>query len=76
MANPRVGVVGSTGAVGTLVVDLLQQRGFDNLRLFASGRSAGTQQHGITIEEATPEALEAGGIDLALFSVGTGNSQR
>jgi aspartate-semialdehyde dehydrogenase len=71
---PRIGVVGSTGAVGTLVVDLLQQRGFDNLRLFASERSAGTLQNGITVEQATPEALAAGDLDLALFSVGTSNS--
>ncbi|HEY6030118.1 MAG TPA: aspartate-semialdehyde dehydrogenase, partial [Gaiellaceae bacterium] len=74
MPSPRVAVVGSTGAVGTLVVDLLQQRGFDNLRLFASERSAGTVQNGITVEQATPEALAAGDLDLALFSVGTTNS--
>ncbi|HEY6017125.1 MAG TPA: Asd/ArgC dimerization domain-containing protein [Gaiellaceae bacterium] len=75
MPSPRVAVVGSTGAVGTLVVDLLQQRGFDNLRLFASERSAGTVQNGITVEQATPEALAAGDLDLALFSVGTSNSR-
>ena len=75
MPSPRVAVVGSTGAVGTLVVDLLQQRGFDNLRLFASERSAGKVQNGITVEQATPEALAAGDLDLALFSVGTSNSR-
>ncbi|MGZ4352568.1 MAG: aspartate-semialdehyde dehydrogenase [Gaiellaceae bacterium] len=75
MASARVAVVGSTGAVGTLVVDLLQQRGYDNLRLFASERSAGKVQNGITIEQATPEALAAGDLDLALFSVGTSNSR-
>ncbi len=73
--SPRIAVVGSTGAVGTLVVDLLQQRGYENLRLFASERSAGKVQNGITIEEATPEALAAGDLDLALFSVGTSNSR-
>jgi aspartate-semialdehyde dehydrogenase len=73
LARSKVAVIGSTGAVGTIVTEMLLQRGYD-LRLFASGRSAGKQQHGITIEEATPEALEAGGFDLALFSVGTGNS--
>src|SRR4051812_39580721 len=71
-----VAVIGSTGAGGTLVVDLLRQRGYDDLRLFASERSAGKVQNGITIEEATPEALENGGFDVALFSVGTGNSRR
>ncbi|MGZ4388864.1 MAG: aspartate-semialdehyde dehydrogenase [Gaiellaceae bacterium] len=75
MPSARVAVVGSTGAVGTLVVELLQQRGFDNLRLFASERSAGKVQNGIEIEQATPEALAAGDLDLALFSVGTSNSR-
>jgi aspartate-semialdehyde dehydrogenase len=54
---------------------MLLDRGYDNLRLFASARSAGKEQHGITIEEATPEALSAGELDLALFSVGTSASQ-
>ncbi len=75
MASPRIAVVGSTGAVGTLVVDLLRQRGYDDLRLYASARSAGKEQAGLTIEEATPEALSAGGIDLAFFSVGTSASR-
>src|SRR4051812_37744213 len=75
LASPRIAVVGSTGAVGTLVVELLQERGYDNLRLFASERSAGKQQAGRTIEEATPEALAAGDIDVALFSVGTSKSR-
>jgi aspartate-semialdehyde dehydrogenase len=74
LASPRVAVVGSTGAVGTLVVDLLQQRGFDDLHLFASARSAGREQNGLTIAEATPDALAEGGFDVALFSVGTSNS--
>jgi aspartate-semialdehyde dehydrogenase len=68
-------VIGSTGAVGTLVVELLRERGYDDLTLFASARSAGKQQAGYTIEEATPAALENGGFDVALFSVGTSNSR-
>ncbi len=75
MASPRVAVVGSTGAVGTIVTRMLLDRGYENLRLFASARSAGKEQNGITIEEATPEALAAGDLDLALFSVGTSASQ-
>jgi aspartate-semialdehyde dehydrogenase len=75
LASRRIAVVGSTGAVGTIVVDLLRQRGYDELRLFASARSAGREQAGIAIEEATPEALEAGGFDVALFSVGTSASR-
>jgi aspartate-semialdehyde dehydrogenase len=54
---------------------LLRERGYENVRAFASARSAGTDLGGITVEEATPEVLSAGGIDLALFSVGTSASR-
>jgi aspartate-semialdehyde dehydrogenase len=68
---PRVGVVGATGAVGRVVVELLRERGFEDVRLFASSRSAGTEVDGRVVEEATPEALGAGELDLCLFSVGS-----
>ncbi len=72
MANqPRIGVVGATGAVGTITVALLRKRGYDDVRLFASARSAGKEIGGTVVEEATPEALAAGDLDLCLFSVGT-----
>ncbi len=78
MAAPRIGVVGATGAVGTITLELLAERGYD-VRAFASARSAGsTLPFGdgeILVEEATPEALSAGDIDLFLFSVGTGASR-
>jgi aspartate-semialdehyde dehydrogenase len=75
MSEPRVAVVGATGAVGQVTLRLLRERGFTNVRAFASKRSAGqTLDDGRTIEEATPEALAAGDIDLALFSVGTSAS--
>jgi aspartate-semialdehyde dehydrogenase len=72
---PRVGVVGATGAVGRVVVDLLAERGFADVRLFASTRSAGSEIGGRIVEEATPEALAAGGLDVCLFSVGAGASR-
>ena len=75
MAEPRIGVVGATGAVGTITVELLRERGYGDVRLFASARSAGTQVGGTTVEEATPEALAAGDLDLCLFSVGTSASR-
>jgi aspartate-semialdehyde dehydrogenase len=75
VASPRIGVVGATGAVGTIVVRMLRERGYESLRLFASARSAGKDVDGIRIEEATPEALSAGDLDLALFSVGTSASR-
>ena len=68
---PRIGVVGATGAVGRIVVEILRDRGFEDVRLFASARSAGIEIDGRVVEEATPEALSAGDLDLCLFSVGS-----
>ncbi|MDX6415137.1 MAG: aspartate-semialdehyde dehydrogenase [Gaiellaceae bacterium] len=68
---PRIGVVGATGAVGKVTVQLLRERGYDDVRYFASARSAGTEIGGHVVEEATPEALAAGELDVCLFSVGT-----
>ena len=72
---PRIGVVGATGAVGRVVVEVLGERGFDDVRLFASTRSAGTEIGGRVVEEATPEALAAGDLDVCLFSVGASASR-
>ena len=74
-SSPRIGVVGATGAVGTITLELLRERGYGDVRVFASARSAGKQVAGLTVEEATPEALAAGGLDLCLFSVGTAASR-
>jgi aspartate-semialdehyde dehydrogenase len=69
----RVGVIGATGAVGKELVEVLGRRRFPvtKLRLFASGRSAGTRARTpfgeITIEEFRPEA--ARDLDLALLAV-------
>jgi aspartate-semialdehyde dehydrogenase len=71
MPSPRIGVVGATGAVGRVAVELLGERGFEDVRLFASARSAGSEVAGRVVEEATPEALSAGDLDLCLFSVGS-----
>jgi aspartate-semialdehyde dehydrogenase len=73
--SPRIAVVGGTGAVGTVVLRLLRERGYDDVRVFASARSAGREVEGHTVEEATPDALAAGDIDVALFSVGTSASR-
>jgi aspartate-semialdehyde dehydrogenase len=74
--DSRIAVVGATGAVGTVTLRLLRERGYANVRAFASGRSAGTTlDGGLVVEEATPDALAAGDIDVALFSVGTSASR-
>src|SRR2546425_653399 len=72
---PRIGVVGATGAVGTVTLDLLRARGYENVRVFASARSVGRELGGWTVEEATPEALSRGDVDVFLFSVGTSASR-
>ena len=65
--DARVGVVGATGAVGRVALDLLAERGYEHVRAFASARSAGARvRYGggeLTVEEATPEALAAGDLD-------------
>ena len=76
MAEPsRIGVVGATGAVGTVTLELLRARGYENVRVFASARSAGKRLGAWTVEEATPEALSRGDVDIFLFSVGTSASR-
>jgi aspartate-semialdehyde dehydrogenase len=73
--RPSIGVVGATGAVGTVTLQLLRDRGYENVRVFASARSAGKEVNGWTVEEATPDALAAGDVDVFLFSVGTSASR-
>jgi aspartate-semialdehyde dehydrogenase len=45
------------------------------VRAFASARSAGRRLGDLVVEEATPEALAAGDLDLCLFSCGTATSR-
>jgi aspartate-semialdehyde dehydrogenase len=75
----RVGVVGATGAVGSVTLGLLAERGFEDVRAFASSRSAGKhlpyRDRELLVEEATPENLSAGDLDLCFFSVGTDASR-
>jgi aspartate-semialdehyde dehydrogenase len=75
----RIGVVGATGAVGTVTLALLAERGFRNVRAYASSRSAGTSvpfgDDTLLVEEASPEALASGELDVCFFSVGTATSR-
>jgi aspartate-semialdehyde dehydrogenase len=68
-------VIGATGAVGTVTLELLAARGFEDVRAFASSRSAGRKLGGLLVEEATPEILASGELDLCFFSVGTDTSR-
>jgi aspartate-semialdehyde dehydrogenase len=76
MPDSRIAVIGATGAVGSVTMRILRERGHRNVRAFASARSAGSLlDDGTLVEEATPDALAAGDIDIALFSVGTDASR-
>jgi len=76
MPDPALGIVGATGAVGTVELELLAERSYENVRAFASERSAGTRvrfgNRELAVELATPETLT--GLDLCFFSVGTAAS--
>ena len=72
-----VGVVGATGQVGAVMRDLLLQRGFSDVRFFASARSAGSflryGDRDVLVEDAS--LADVSGLDIALFSAGGGTSR-
>ncbi|MEV0121893.1 aspartate-semialdehyde dehydrogenase [Streptomyces sp. NPDC050703] len=71
----KVGIVGATGQVGTVMRKILAERKFpaDELRLFASARSAGTVVDGVTVEDAS--TADYTGLDIVLFSAGGATSK-
>jgi aspartate-semialdehyde dehydrogenase len=72
----RVAVVGATGAVGRTMLALLAEREFpaDELVLFASARSAGTEIDGRTVQ-LLDDGADLSGFDIALFSAGAGTAR-
>jgi aspartate-semialdehyde dehydrogenase len=75
----RVGIVGATGQVGTVMRQILAERNFPlaELRFFASARSAGSTlpwgDGEITVEDAA--TADPAGLDVALFSAGATTSR-
>ncbi|MCX4634412.1 aspartate-semialdehyde dehydrogenase [Streptomyces sp. RPA4-5] len=75
----RIGIVGATGQVGGVMRGILAERNFpvEQLRLFASSRSAGRtlpwQDTEITIEDAA--TADFSGLDIVLFSAGGATSK-
>ena len=73
-SNLKVGVVGATGMVGQLFTQLLEERQFpiQNLKLFASERSAGQkvqcQNRSWVVEPLSENCFQ--GLDLVFFSSG------
>jgi aspartate-semialdehyde dehydrogenase len=71
----RVAVVGATGAVGTVMLAKLRERGFPASEIvpFASARSAGKVLEGVgVVRPLTDETIQ--GFDLAIFSAGATTS--
>ena len=80
MKNKNVAIVGATGAVGREFVGCIESRGLPlaSLKLLASARSAGLKQafrgQELTIEELKDDSFN--GVDIALFSAGSGISKK
>jgi aspartate-semialdehyde dehydrogenase len=75
----RIGILGATGQVGGVMRRILAERQFpvDQLRLFASARSAGRtlpwRDGAVTVEDAATADFR--GLDIVLFSAGKGSSK-
>jgi len=73
MRKPTLAVVGATGAVGTVMLDILSKRPnvWGEIRLIASARSAGKKlkcrREELTVVALSAEAFE--GIEVAMFDV-------
>jgi aspartate-semialdehyde dehydrogenase len=73
MGQPTLAVVGATGAVGTVMCELLSSRKnvWGEIRVVASARSAGKQVmcrgESLTVQELAPEVFD--GVDVAMFDV-------
>ncbi len=75
----NVGIVGATGLVGSMMLELLAERGFPvaSLRLFASSRSAGStlpwNGGEVVVEDAA--TADYSGLDVVFFSAGGSTSR-
>jgi aspartate-semialdehyde dehydrogenase len=73
MSRPTLAVVGATGAVGTVMLDLLTTREdvWGEIRLVASPRSAGrmltVRGEQVEVQALAPEVFD--GVDVAMFDV-------
>lgn len=80
MKNKTIAIVGATGAVGREFVGCIEARGVPvkGMKLLASARSAGQTQafrgQQLVVEELTPASFD--GVDIALFSAGSGISKQ
>jgi aspartate-semialdehyde dehydrogenase len=75
----KVGVVGATGQVGTMMRRILAERSLpvEEIRFFASARSAGKTLpwEGVDIRVEDAASADPSGLDIALFSAGGATSK-
>ena len=79
----RLGIVGATGQVGVAMRQILEERDFplDEIRFFASARSAGTvlpyagPRGRLSVEVEDAATADPSGLDIALFSAGATTSR-
>src|SRR6266511_628359 len=71
---PTLALVGATGAVGSVMIDILNERSswpWGEVRLIASPRSAGkritVRGNELTVQALVPEVFD--GVDVAMFDV-------
>ncbi len=75
----NVAIAGATGAVGELMIKVLEERNFpvEEMRYLASSRSVGKvmkwKGNDLAVQELTKDSFK--GIDIALFSAGGGRSK-
>ncbi|MCX4692541.1 aspartate-semialdehyde dehydrogenase [Streptomyces sp. NBC_01408] len=75
----RIGIVGATGLVGTVIRNILEERDFPvaGIRCFASSRSAGSvllwKGEEVVVEDAA--TADPSGLDVAIFSAGGATSR-
>ena len=73
MSKPTLAVVGATGAVGTVMLEILSERPdvWGEIKLVASARSAGkvlqVRGQDVMVQELTPEVFDD--VDVAMFDV-------
>ncbi len=79
MSGVRLGVVGATGQVGTVMRAILSERRvpIDEIRFFASARSAGStlEFRGTAVVVEDLATADPRGLDVALFSIGADNAR-
>lgn len=75
MFKEKLGVVGATGAAGTVLMSLLAERGYEGVEPFASSRSAGQRiKYGsreLVVKEATAENLKESKLQTCFFAIGS-----